>query len=226
MFPPLEKGGEGGFESGFEGGFSDENQRVAGTTVALILQNYSPGKESISLHNTSMSIERPYRGQEYLMFDKVTHTLDREAFEYLLNLEVKKAARYLYFFSLMVLQRDKTSKDFSPTEEEILIRKLAAIVKEEVRTTDIIGRIGNDKFFLILDQADFQSSFKVGGRIKDRIEHYVFKTDGHIVGMTTSIGIACFPTHASDIVTLRHKADLALNMAIEGGGGKVCLPAD
>lgn len=178
------------------------------------------------MHNSSLSMGILSRGRECIMFDKVTHTLDREAFEYLLNLEVKKAARYLYFFSLMVLQKDKISKDFSPSEEDILISKLAAIVKEEVRTTDIIGRIGNDKFFLILDQADFQSSYKVGGRINDRIEHYAFKTDGHTVSMTTSIGIACFPTHASDIITLRHKADLALNMAIESGGGKVCLPAD
>ena len=196
------------------------------SVVALILQAYSFGEESISLHITSLNIGRLSKGQEYYMFDKVTHTLDMEAFDYLLNLEVKKAARYLYFFSLMVLQKDKISKDFSPAEEDVLIRKLATIVKEEVRTTDIIGRIGNDRFFLILDQADFKSSFKVGGRINDRIENYAFKTDGHIVSMTTSIGIACFPTHASDIVTLRHKADLALNMAIEGGGGKVCLPAD
>jgi len=176
------------------------------------------------LHNTSLSLGRLSRGQKYYMFDKVTNTLDREAFDYLLNLEVKKAARYLYFFSLMVLQKDKISRDLSPPEEETLIRKLAAIVKEEVRTTDMIGRIENDKFFLILDQADFQSSFNVGVRISDRIENYAFKTNGHIVGMTTSIGIACFPTHASDIVTLRHKADIALNMAIDGGGGKVRLP--
>ncbi len=176
------------------------------------------------MRNTSLSMERLSRGQEYYMFDKVTHTLDREAFDYLLNLEVKKAARYLYFFSLLVLQKDKLTKNFSNLEEDILIRKLAAIVKEEIRTTDIIGRIGNDKFFLLLDQADFQSSFKVAGRINERIENYAFRTDGHIVSMTTSIGIACFPTHGSDIVTLRHKADLALNMAKEGGGGKVCLP--
>src|SRR4030065_1235356 len=194
------------------------------SVVALILQAYSFGEESISLHITSLNIGRLSKGQEYYMFDKVTNTLDREAFDYLLNLEVKKAARYLYCFSLMGLQKDKILRGLSPPEEETLIRRLASIVKEEVRTTDMIGRIENDKFFLILDQADFQSSFKVGVRIKDRIENYAFKTNGHTIGMTTSIGIACFPTHASDIVTLRQKADIALNMAIEGGGGKVCLP--
>ena len=204
-----------------------EGARVSicgGLLMALILQSFPHDKECINLKISSLSIRRFSREKENYMFDMVTQTLEREAFDYLLNLEVKKAARYLYFFSLMVLQKDKILRGLSPPEEETLIRKLADIVKEEVRTTDMIGRIENDKFFLILDQADFQSSFKVGVRIKDRIENYVFKTNGHTIGMTTSIGIACFPTHASDIVTLRQKADIALNMAIEGGGGKVCLP--
>ncbi|MCC6543683.1 MAG: GGDEF domain-containing protein [Nitrospirae bacterium] len=173
---------------------------------------------------SSLSIGLHSGKKDRLMFDMVTQTLEREAFDYLLDLEVKKAARYLYYFSLMVLQKDKILRGLSPPEEEALTRKLAAIVKEEVRATDMIGRFENDKFFLILDQADFQSSFKVGVRIKDRIENYAFKTNGNTVGMTTSIGIACFPTHANDIVTLRRKVDIALNMAKEGGGGKVCLP--
>ncbi len=176
------------------------------------------------MHVSTLSMEKFPRGEVSLMFDKVTQALDKEAFDYMLNIEVKKAARYLYFFSLMVVQRDKILKELTHPEEEELIRKLAAIVKEEIRSTDIIGRIGDDKFILILDQADFQSSLKVGVRIKERIENYTFKTNGHLIGMTTSIGVACFPTHASDIVTLRQKAGHALNIAIEGGGGKVCLP--
>ncbi len=192
--------------------------------MALILQIYLFDEESVSLHFSTLSMEKLLFGYEYLMFDRVTQALDQKAFDYMLNLEVKRAARYLYFFSLLVLQRDKISSELSPPEEETLIRKLATIVKEEIRTTDIIGRIGDNRFFLILDQADFQSSVKVGVRIKERVENYAFRTNGHIISMTTSIGIACFPTHASDIVTLRHKAGSALNIAIEGGGGKVCLP--
>lgn len=159
-----------------------------------------------------------------LMFDRVTQTLEREFFEYLLDLEVKKAVRYLYFFSLMVLQRDKPLQDLTQAEEEVLLRRLATLVREEIRGTDIIGRIGHDKFFVILDQADFHASFKVGERVKARIEHYTFRVDDHEVMLTTSMGIACFPTHASDLETLIQKAEIALNIAREGGGNRVCLP--
>lgn len=160
----------------------------------------------------------------YLMFDRVTQTLEREFFEYLLDLEVKKAVRYLYFFSLMILQRDRTSVELNQAEEEALLRRMAFLIREEIRGTDIIGRIGHDKFFIILDQADFQASFKVGERIRERIGHYAFRVDGREVTLTVSIGVACFPTHASDLETLIQKAEHALNMAREGGGGRVCLP--
>ncbi|MBI5194193.1 MAG: GGDEF domain-containing protein [Nitrospirae bacterium] len=159
-----------------------------------------------------------------LMFDRLTQTLNREFFGYLLDLEVKKAARYLYFFSLMVLQRDKVPYDLSNEEEDLLLKKLAALVKEEVRGTDSIGRIGHDKFFIIIDQADSRACFKVGDRIRDRIENYAFRVDGHEITLTASIGTACFPTHANDLESLLHKAEFALSLARGSGGGRVCLP--
>ncbi len=163
-----------------------------------------------------------YKGQ--LMFDRVTQTLDREFFEYLLDLEVKKAVRYLYFFSLMIIQRDKLPLDVTQDEVEMLLKRLAFLTREEIRGTDIIGRIGHDKFFIMLDQTDYQASIKVGERVRDRSEHYAFRTDGREVTLTTSIGVACFPTHASDLETLIQKAERALNMAREGGGNRICLP--
>lgn len=163
-----------------------------------------------------------YKGQ--IVFDRITQTLEREFFEYLLDLEVKKAVRYLYFFSLMILQKDEPLQGLTQVEEETLLKRLATLVREEIRGTDIIGRIGQDKFFIILDQADLQASYKVGERVRERIEHYAFRVDGHEIMLKVSIGAACFPTHASDLENLIQKAETALNRAREGGGGRVCLP--
>lgn len=158
-----------------------------------------------------------------LMFDRITQTLEREFFEYLLDLEVKKAVRYLYFFSLMILQRDNIVDGLSQEEEETLLRRFAFLVREEIRGTDIIGRIDHDRFFIILDQADFQAGFKVGERIRERINHYRFKVDDREVRLTSSVGVACFPTHASDLETLIQKAESALLTARNEGGNRVCM---
>ena len=158
------------------------------------------------------------------MLDRVTQTLEREYFEYVLDLDVKKAVRYLYFFSLMILQRDRIPPGLNQTEDEMLLSQLAFLTREEIRGTDIIGRIGHDKFFIILDQADIQASFKVGERVRERIEHYTFRVNGSELLLKVSIGAACFPTHASDLETLIQKTEHALNLAKEGGGNRVFLP--
>ncbi len=163
-----------------------------------------------------------FEGQ--LMLDRLTQTLNREFFGYLLDLEVKKAARYLHFLSLMVLQRDKLPQELTQLEEGELLKRLAGLVREEIRGTDTIGRVGHDKFFIIVDQADSQACYKVGDRIRDRIGNYAFRVDGHELMMTASIGTACFPTHANDLETLLHKAEYALSLARGSGGGRVCLP--
>lgn len=173
---------------------------------------------------TSRYLAELFRGNEKQMLDRVTHTLEKEFFDYLLDLEVKKAGRYLYFFSLMILQGGKIPADLGEDGENMLLKRLASLVKEEIRGTDTIGRIGHDKFFIILDQADFHASYKVGERISERIKHYGFRVDGREVMLTGSIGVACFPTHASDLETLKQKANLALNAAKEGGGGRVHIP--
>lgn len=173
---------------------------------------------------TPLYIPELFKNEGHLMLDRLTQTLNREFFGYLLDLEVKKAARYLYFFSLMVLQKDKVPYDLSNEEEDLLLKKMAALVKEEVRGTDSIGRIGHDKFFILIDQADSNACFKVGDRIRDRIEHYAFRVDGHEIMLTASIGTACFPTHANDLESLLHKTESALSLARGSGGGRVCLP--
>lgn len=171
-----------------------------------------------------MFSKKPFINEGQLMFDRLTQTLNKDFFGYLLDLEVKKAARYLYFFSLMVLQRDTIAQELTQTEEEMLLIKMSALVREEIRGTDIIGRIGHDKFFILIDQADTKASFKVGDRIRDRIENYAFRVDGHEIMLTASIGTACFPTHANDLESLLHKTESALSLARGSGGGRVCLP--
>ncbi|OGW54034.1 MAG: hypothetical protein A2Z60_04520 [Nitrospirae bacterium RIFCSPLOWO2_02_42_7] len=194
------------------------------TFMALLLHLSLMKTENAILNMTSKNLNDLLNYKGRLMFDRVTQTLQRDFFEYLLDLEVKKAVRYLYFFSLMILQRDTIPKDLNQSEEDTLLKRLSFLMREEIRGTDIIGRIGHDRFFIILDQADFQASFKVGERVRERIEQYAFRVDGHEVMFTTSIGVACFPTHASDLETLIHKAEVALNIAKEGGGNKICLP--
>lgn len=159
-----------------------------------------------------------------MVFDRLTQTLERDFFVYLLDLEARKAVRYLYFFSLLIIQADQ---DLAPAAEErnaVLVRTLAQLIRDEVRGTDILGRIENDKFFLILHQSDLQSSYAIGERIRVRLENYSFMMDGKEERKTISVGGACFPTNANDVESLIEKADRMVSKARSAGGNRIMLP--
>lgn len=152
-------------------------------------------------------------------FDRLTQVLEREFFEYLLDLEVHKAVRYLYFFSLLVIQPNGNG-----VQDESIAKTIAQLIRGEIRGTDVVGRIGEDRFFVILHQADFQQARGIGERIRQKISHYTFVVKEQEVRKTVSIGGACFPTHANDMDSLILKAEEMLNQSKMGGGNKVSLP--
>lgn len=159
-----------------------------------------------------------------MVFDRLTQTLERDFFVYLLDLEARKAVRYLYFFSLMIIQTDQEIAHREDTRKAAAIKTLAQLIRDEVRGTDILGRIDDDKFFLILHQSDLQSSYAIGERIRVRLESYAFMVDGREEKRTISIGGACFPTNANDVDTLIDKADQMVGRARASGGNQVVLP--
>ena len=160
------------------------------------------------------------------MLDETTQTLEPDFFQYLLSLEVKKAVRYLYFFSLAIVQSDLPIKGKGTKTEKNLLGNLASLIRQEVRETDTIGNVSPGKFFIILHQADAHAIMGVGNRIRERIEQYDFKVNGDKNRLTVSLGAASFPLHANELDALIQRAGLALNKAKDSGGNKICLPGD
>ncbi len=162
------------------------------------------------------------------MLDQKTQALDQEFFEYLLDLEVRKAVRYLYFFSLLVIEPDSGKENKGSTQpfDESILATLANLVRDEIRDTDLIGRVGRAKFFLILHHADFQNTWQIGERIKDRIQDYTFSVRDMDEKHTVSIGGVSFPTHANEIESLVAKAEVMLDKAKGEGGNFISFPQE
>ena len=158
-----------------------------------------------------------------MSFDRLTHVLDREFFEYLLDLEVHKAVRYLYFFSLLVVQTNGPKQEMDQDGSSIIT--IARLIRDEIRGTDVVGRIDVNRLFIILHQADFQQARGIGERVMTRIRNYSFVIDGQEIKKTISIGGACFPTHANDMNGLITKSEDMLSQSKNEGGTRVRLPA-
>lgn len=152
--------------------------------------------------------------------DSLTMTLEKGCFEYILDLEVKKSMRYLYFFYLLIVQPDKSFEGM----DDHSVKAFAKIMKDEIRGTDVIGRIGKDKFFIILHQCDVQNGISISQRILTRVSNYSFLVDQKEKKIPVSVGGACFPSHANDLENLIKTGEDMLIKAREEGGNKVCVP--
>ena len=156
------------------------------------------------------------------MFDVQTKLLKSDVFEYLLDLEIKKAMRYQYFFSLLIIEPDLKEDTYNDAD---IIKAIADIISDEVRITDTIGRIGNNKFYVMLPHAETITTLTVAERIRSRIENYTFSKNSSVIKNTISIGAACFPTHSNELKNLVSSAAQMINRAKNIGGNTVCLPS-
>lgn len=158
---------------------------------------------------------------EKMVDNRWTQPLDRNLFEYLLELEVRKATRYLYYFSVLVIQLDGMKTRVEAATEEAVHGRLGYLMRDEIRVTDLLGARLDNSFFIILHYTDLENAVNVGQRIRERVEHYTFETGPGKDHRTISIGVSCFPTNANDVTGLIQRAEGLLAKAQDQGGNHV-----
>jgi diguanylate cyclase (GGDEF)-like protein len=164
------------------------------------------------------SLEEQLRQQAH--FDTLTGLPNRALFEDRLNLVFAQAQRYQNMFALAYLDLDYF-KDINDSMghavgDKVLVETARRLLLE-VRESDTVARIGGDEFVIILHRVDEVSEVEmIATRINACMaEPFVF---GDItVGLSVSIGIALYPSHAESIEGLIDKADSAMYAAKENG---------
>ncbi len=158
------------------------------------------------------------------MFDPITGSLTDKEFDYLLQLEVKRAARYSYPFSLLVIEVDQENH-----EEHEVLRTMSALIQEQIRGTDVVGKSrigGHEKLFrILLSHTEPNVLQFVGERIRIRTGLQAFRFDDREEHRTVSEGGACFPSHSTDPSELTRIAEKMLQKARKEGGNNLCLPS-
>jgi hypothetical protein len=134
-------------------------------------------------------------------FEEESRLLKQNAFEFVLDGELKRAVRSQNFLTLVTLETNREWDGMSVTADEGTVEEVAEIVRHEVRDTDLLGHTSQGLLSLVLLDADFDSSTKVIDRLIQRMNSYEFPTPLRI-----SVGAACYPTHAVDADSLKRQA--------------------
>ena len=116
-------------------------------------------------------------------------------------------------FMLMMLDLNK----FKQVNDELghkvgdeLLKAVAVRLKQALRVTDTVARIGGDEFAVILYAVSDKSEAAAMAEKVSALIKQPFEVDGHELNIGTSIGIAGFPNDAESSNDLMHCADMAM----------------
>ncbi len=142
--------------------------------------------------------------------------------------ERARAERYQRLLSLILLDLDhfKVYNDTNghPAGNDVL-RKIAQILKEEARETDLVARYGGEELVVLLPEANRRTAWEVAERIRARVASTeFFNMDKQPLGrVTLSAGVATFPVDAENEDVLVARADESLYLAKSQGRNRVAV---
>lgn len=158
--------------------------------------------------------------------DELTELPNFRAFRDTIEGEFARARRYAHRFGILVLDLDRFKKyndSFGHAAGNEALKRVAAALRESVRSVDFAARYGGEEFAVILPEIDAHAMRAVAERIRAAVEALPAPPDGAPV--TVSIGGAIYPDDARELTTLFESADERLYAAKKAGRNRVVGPA-
>ena len=158
--------------------------------------------------------------------DELTELPNFRAFRDTIEGEFARARRYEHRFGILVLDLDRFKKyndSFGHAAGNEALKRVAAALRESVRSVDFAARYGGEEFAVILPEIDAPALRVVAERIRRGVEALPAPPDG--ASVTVSIGGAIYPDDARELTALFECADERLYAAKKGGRNRVVGPA-
>jgi diguanylate cyclase (GGDEF)-like protein len=154
------------------------------------------------------------RAEALSVTDDLTHLYNSRYLNQVLRRETKRSARNGRPLSLLFLDLDgfKTINDtHGHLSGSRALVEAARVIRGGARETDVVARFGGDEFALVLPDTGQAGALAVAERIRDRIAaHSFLATDGLVLSLTASIGVATLPDVTSSADGLVQAADAAM----------------
>lgn len=154
-----------------------------------------------------MDITEQRKSEERIQFlsfhDKLTDLYNRNYFmEELKRLNTERK------LPLTIIMGDVNSLKivndaFGHKKGDDLLKKVAKILKNNIRDADILARIGGDEFSILLPQTDKETALKICQRIKK----ICFETEMDLIEISIALGTATKEKEAEDINDIFKRAD-------------------
>ena len=151
--------------------------------------------------------------------DDLTEVYNSRFLKSALHRELRRASRFGHELSVALIDIDnlKTYNDqHGELRGSLLLREVASVLAQQVRSFDVLARHREDSFLLILPETGCDGAVEVSERARAAVERQAFSLSA-AGDVTVSLGVAAFPRDAANLRDFLAAADRALARAKQRG---------
>ena len=170
----------------------------------------------------SRKVSKQAQDMEYQAFhDELTSLPNRMLFLDRLAQAITRSQREKIPFAIMLLDLNRfkeVNDTLGHNMGDQLLQQVSCRLNDTVRESDTVARLGGDKFVILMERIVLEHAPEKAEKIIKLLDR-PFMLAGQLVDVSASIGIAYFPVHGNDSVSLLQKADLAMYAAKRNHSG-------
>ena len=162
--------------------------------------------------------------------DSLTGLYNRKFINERIFEEMVRARRYARDCSLILLDIDhfkNVNDSLGHAAGDSVIERVAEILRENARTSDVVARYGGEEFLMLLTETDAVGAKSLAERVRLSIESADITVGDVSVSITVSCGVSGYREgFENKLAVFVAEADKALYRAKNGGRNRVCLAGE
>ena len=188
------------------------------------------GSTTILKFSYQDSLEEAFHQHQYesATKDPLTGIYNKKYFSEQLSKDFSYALRHNEVTSLIIFDLDRFKKvndTYGHQAGDLVLRQLAKVVADSLRSEDLFARIGGEEFAIVLRQVDEKRAHVLAERIRRTVEVSKFMWGQTRLRITISLGVATLKrANFHDAASLVRAADEYLYKAKRTGRNRVASP--
>ncbi|AOY76635.1 diguanylate cyclase [Clostridium formicaceticum] len=159
------------------------------------------------------------------MIEKIQGIMMKEEFDEIVEVKINGASETFTLAMIDIDNFETVNSYYGETVGDRVIQKIASVLKQNLRSNDLVGRYNKDEFYVLFSNTNAETGFIIMEEIRRYFDENTFQLSDRKqdIRIKISAGVANFPRDAKNPVELLRAAGSALFRAKREGKNRVCL---
>ena len=152
--------------------------------------------------------------------DPLANCHNRRSFLANANTAFERSRRYKHTFAILFIDIDRfkdINDNYGHAIGDEALKEMTRICQDNIRDSDILGRIGGDEFGIILQECGLEFAIQTAEKLRERISDHIVSSDVGTIRLSISVGAATAIPSDKDIYDILKRADKNLYEAKRSG---------